>query len=101
MLRPSRWSLRARLLAALVSLLALVCLAVGVATAVALRHFLLGRLDAQLVAAGAGPRAPVAGHPEAPAPPPTPGTGRMSGRVSCSRRASRRGRSARGSPTAG
>jgi two-component system OmpR family sensor kinase len=35
-----------------VALLALVCLAVGVVTTVALQHFLVGRLDAQLVAAG-------------------------------------------------
>jgi len=49
---PSRWSLRTRLLAALLSLLAAVCVAAGIATTVALQHFLLGRLDAQLTAAG-------------------------------------------------
>jgi len=57
-LRPARWSLRTRLLTVLVSLLALVALALGVATTVALQHFLLGRLDGQLVAPAAGPRTP-------------------------------------------
>jgi len=52
LLRPSRWSLRARLLGALVALLALVCLALGVASAVALEHFLVDRLDDQLTSAG-------------------------------------------------
>jgi two-component system OmpR family sensor kinase len=46
------WSLRVRLLAALIGLLAVVCLVVGVATELALRSFLVGRLDAQLKAAG-------------------------------------------------
>src|SRR5689334_12912525 len=46
------WSLRVRLLVALVGLLAVVCLVVGIATELALRSFLLGRLDAQLAAAG-------------------------------------------------
>ncbi len=46
------WSLRVRLLVALIGLLAVVCLVVGVATELALRSFLLGRLDAQLAAAG-------------------------------------------------
>jgi two-component system OmpR family sensor kinase len=50
--RPSRWSLRARLISALVGLLALVSLSLGVTTTVALQHFLLARLDDQLVAAG-------------------------------------------------
>jgi two-component system OmpR family sensor kinase len=47
-----RWSLRTRLLAVLVSLLALVCVTVGVVTVVALRGFLVHRLDTQLSAAG-------------------------------------------------
>ncbi len=51
-LHPSRWSLRARLLGSLVALLALVCLALGVASTLTLRHFLIGRLDTQLVQAG-------------------------------------------------
>ncbi|MDQ1636200.1 MAG: two-component system, OmpR family, sensor kinase [Frankiaceae bacterium] len=46
------WSLRVRLLVSLIGLLAVVCLVVGVATELALRSFLLGRLDAQLAAAG-------------------------------------------------
>jgi two-component system OmpR family sensor kinase len=61
-LHPTSWSLRARLLAALVALLALVCLAVGVVTTVALQHFLVGRLDDQLVAAG-GRSADAGGEP--------------------------------------
>ncbi len=52
LLRPGRWSLRTRLLVVLVSLLALVCLAVGLVTSVTLQHVLLGRLDAQLTSAG-------------------------------------------------
>ncbi|MEV5505482.1 sensor histidine kinase [Streptomyces orinoci] len=43
-------TLRGRLTAGLVALLALVCLAVGVTTALALRTFLVGRLDQQLAA---------------------------------------------------
>lgn len=58
-LRPARWSLRTRLLATVVGLLAIVCLAVGVTTTVTLRHFLLGRLDGQLMAASA--RSTIAG----------------------------------------
>ncbi|WP_406090286.1 sensor histidine kinase [Streptomyces sp. NBC_01013] len=51
-----RWpvprTLRAQLTAGLVTLLALACLAVGVTTALALRGFLMGRLDEQLSASG-------------------------------------------------
>jgi two-component system, OmpR family, sensor kinase len=47
-----RLSLRARLLGALVGLLAVVCVVVGVTTVLLLRGFLLDRLDAQLTAAG-------------------------------------------------
>lgn len=50
--RPSRWSLRTRLIAVLLTLLALTILAVGASTELALRHFLVGRLDQQLTAAG-------------------------------------------------
>src|SRR5664280_2798224 len=76
--RPARWSLRTRLLAALVSLLALVCLAVGVVTEVALHDFLVGRLDGQLTAAGgrsatAGARPPD-GPVSGPPPPSAPGS---------------------------
>ena len=50
--RPRRWTLRTRLIATLALLLAAVCLVVATATALQLRGFLVGRLDAQLVAAG-------------------------------------------------
>jgi len=49
--RFAGWSLRARLLAALIALLALVCLVVGVGSQVALLRSLVSQLDAQLVAA--------------------------------------------------
>jgi hypothetical protein len=43
-----RWSLRARLLAALLALLAAVSVVVGVVSVLALDSFLVGRLDSQL-----------------------------------------------------
>src|SRR5215813_5717049 len=50
--RPSRWlarrTLRGRLIAGLLALLAVACAAVGVVTYVALRGSLLGQLDQQL-----------------------------------------------------
>ncbi|CAM5264518.1 two-component sensor histidine kinase [Streptomyces xanthochromogenes] len=52
MKRPLPRTLRGQLTAGLVALLALACLAVGVTTALALRGFLLGRLDEQLAASG-------------------------------------------------
>jgi len=52
LLAPSRWPLRARLVAGVVCLVALVYLAIGVVTQIALQHSLIGRLDAQLTAAG-------------------------------------------------
>ncbi|AZS84078.1 HAMP domain-containing sensor histidine kinase [Streptomyces griseoviridis] len=52
MRRPLPRTLRGQLTAGLVVLLALACLAVGVSTALALRGFLLGRLDLQLTASG-------------------------------------------------
>src|SRR5882757_4210630 len=48
---PSRWSLRARLLAGLIGLLAAVCIVVGVVTAIALHKYLINQLDGQLSAA--------------------------------------------------
>ncbi|MFD3450818.1 sensor histidine kinase [Streptomyces sp. NPDC058691] len=45
-------TLRGQLTAGLVTLLALACLAVGITTALALRGFLMGRLDEQLAASG-------------------------------------------------
>ncbi|MFJ8158828.1 sensor histidine kinase [Streptomyces sp. NPDC094468] len=52
MKRPAPRTLRGQLTAGLVVLLALACLAVGVFTALALRGFLMGRLDEQLAASG-------------------------------------------------
>ncbi|MDX3855530.1 HAMP domain-containing sensor histidine kinase [Streptomyces sp. AK02-01A] len=52
MRRPVPRTLRGQLTAGLVTLLALACLAVGIATALALRGFLMGRLDEQLNASG-------------------------------------------------
>jgi two-component system, OmpR family, sensor kinase len=46
------WSLRTRLIAALVGLLALVSVVVGVVSTLALRDLLVGQLDSQLQAAG-------------------------------------------------
>ncbi|SKI12578.1 sensor histidine kinase [Mycobacteroides abscessus] len=46
--RPGKWSLRARLLAVQVALLALVCLGVGAGTLVAMNHYLNQQLDQQL-----------------------------------------------------
>ncbi|MFL6138724.1 MAG: sensor histidine kinase [Frankiaceae bacterium] len=55
--RPVRWlthqPLRTRLTAGLLALLLLACMVVGLATTLALRGFLLGRLDQQLTAAAA------------------------------------------------
>ena len=51
--RPrTRHSLRARLVVAVMLLLATVCAVVGLATAIALRHFMLNQLDDDLVSAG-------------------------------------------------
>ncbi|MFE2476074.1 ATP-binding protein [Streptomyces sp. NPDC059389] len=52
MRRPVPRTLRGQLTAGLVTLLALACLAVGITTALALRGFLMNRLDEQLVASG-------------------------------------------------
>ncbi|MEO3761322.1 HAMP domain-containing sensor histidine kinase [Mycobacterium sp. B14F4] len=49
---PRTWSLRARLLASQIVLLALVCAAVGVGTVLALQHFLMNQLDDQLAETG-------------------------------------------------
>ncbi|MGI5212488.1 sensor histidine kinase [Plantactinospora sp. CA-290183] len=68
------WSLRTRLVAAVVALLAVVCVLIGAGTTVALRHSLLDQLDQQLdaVATRAG-RPSGARVPVAPAKPGTPG----------------------------
>jgi two-component system OmpR family sensor kinase len=83
--RPGRWlagrTLRARLIAGLVALLALACAAVGVVTYVALHGALLNSLDSQLNAASTrytqclhapGPEGdnPESGRPRPPAPAP-------------------------------
>ncbi|MFC9756971.1 sensor histidine kinase [Streptomyces sp. NPDC056921] len=52
MRHPAPRTLRGQLTAGLVTLLALACLAVGITTALALRGFLMGRLDEQLTASG-------------------------------------------------
>lgn len=54
-MNPGGWSLRTRLLAELLALLALVCLIVGVVTELALRDFLVNQLDARLVATSQRP----------------------------------------------
>jgi two-component system, OmpR family, sensor kinase len=51
--KPLRdWTLRARLVASMLGLLAVLCIAIGAVTEVALQHFLMGRLDDQLNQAG-------------------------------------------------
>ncbi|KUI04500.1 HAMP domain-containing sensor histidine kinase [Mycobacterium sp. IS-3022] len=49
---PRTWSLRARLLASQIVLLALVCAAVGIGTELALQHFLMKQLDERVVETG-------------------------------------------------
>ena len=49
---PRGWSLQARLLTTAVSLLAVVCVGIGVGTEIALPRFLRGQLDEQVVDAG-------------------------------------------------
>jgi two-component system OmpR family sensor kinase len=48
---PRSWSLRTRLLATLIALLALVCVGIGAGTQLALRGFLMHQLDQQVVEA--------------------------------------------------
>jgi two-component system OmpR family sensor kinase len=68
---PRTWSLRARLLASQIVLLALVCVAVGMGTVLALQHFLYNQLDDRLAETGRrstgllefGPPAPPPGFP--------------------------------------
>ncbi|MBV8349715.1 MAG: HAMP domain-containing histidine kinase [Mycolicibacterium sp.] len=49
---PRSWSLRTRLLAALIALLAFVCIGIGAGTQLALRSFLQHQLDQQVMEAG-------------------------------------------------
>jgi two-component system OmpR family sensor kinase len=77
--RLAGWPLRTRLIAAMVALLAVVCLAVSAVTVVALRHALMDRLDSQLADAGRRAAGPPGG--------PTgqgPGDGPRHGRTYCS-----------------
>jgi two-component system OmpR family sensor kinase len=71
---PRTWSLRARLLATLILLLALVCAAIGIGTELALQRFLSNQLDEQLAEAA---RRSVALYdfrpPHPPSPPARPG----------------------------
>ncbi|MDT5160004.1 MAG: two-component system, OmpR family, sensor kinase, partial [Mycobacterium sp.] len=77
---PRTWSLRARLLASQIVLLALVCAAIGAGTEFALQRFLTSQLDERLAEAGRrsvglfefGPplpppgMGPMAGYPDPP-----------------------------------
>ncbi|WNI16518.1 HAMP domain-containing sensor histidine kinase [Actinacidiphila sp. ITFR-21] len=60
--RPRRWSLRRRLVASCVALVAAVCAVIGAVTVLALHDFLYGQLDSKVqdlaVRAGGGPHAP-------------------------------------------
>jgi two-component system OmpR family sensor kinase len=79
----SGWSLRARLIAALVALLAVACVTIGVASEVAVSRIQLGQLDSQLKSAADrtprdnGPEhelGPLPGGPHGDGPGPPPGT---------------------------
>src|SRR6476620_11536897 len=72
---PRSWSLRARLLASQIILLALVCAAIGAGTAFALQRFLMNQLDDRLAETGRRST----GLFEFGPPPPPPGMGPMSG----------------------
>ncbi|TNC22879.1 HAMP domain-containing sensor histidine kinase [Amycolatopsis alkalitolerans] len=73
-------SLRGKLIAQLIVLLAVVCLVVGVVTEVALRSFLLHQLDARLTAASdRGTRGPPPGTPSFPTGPRPPDSLRVPG----------------------
>ncbi|GAC1395802.1 MAG: HAMP domain-containing sensor histidine kinase [Mycobacterium sp.] len=70
---PRAWSLRARLLASQIILLALVCAAIGVGTGFALQRFLINQLDDRLFETGRRST----GLFEYGPPPPLPGMGPM------------------------
>lgn len=65
---PTAWSLRTRLIAAMVTLLAVVCLIVSGVTVVVLRHSLMDRLDLQLADASRRAAGPFGGPDEYPDP---------------------------------
>ncbi|MBB5959432.1 two-component system OmpR family sensor kinase [Saccharothrix tamanrassetensis] len=69
-LHPRRWSLRTRLIAEQVVLIAVVCTSIGVITVLSLRDFLVDRLDQQLYEAAA--RVERGGPPIPGLPPPSP-----------------------------
>ncbi|WP_313673699.1 HAMP domain-containing sensor histidine kinase [Mycolicibacterium sp.] len=74
---PSTWSLRARLLAGQVALLAVVCLGIAAVTEAALYRYLIGELDGQLTQitqrSALIERRPTPTPPPPPAPTPRPG----------------------------
>lgn len=72
--RPRRWSLRTRLLLSIVALFAAASLVVGIVSVVALRGFLMDRLDQQLAAATGRSQSAVGGESgDAPVPTLPPG----------------------------
>lgn len=73
LLAPRTWSLRMRLLITQVILLALVCVAIGVATEFALQRFLMRQLDTQLVEAARRSAGIMELPPPFHLPPPPPG----------------------------
>jgi two-component system OmpR family sensor kinase len=70
---PRAWSLRARLLITVMSLLAVVCMGIGVGTELALHRFLMSQLDEQVIDAG---RRSATIYDLGPPPPPPPGSPR-------------------------
>lgn len=73
LLAPRTWSLRMRLLVTQVALLALVCVAIGVATEFALQRFLMRQLDTQVVEAARRSVGIMELPPPLHLPPPPPG----------------------------
>jgi two-component system OmpR family sensor kinase len=73
--RLAGWPLRRRLLVALLALLAAVCLIVGAVSVLALRGLLIGKLDAQLLAAGERSSSAFLEPPPTQRPPDTGGPG--------------------------
>lgn len=73
---PRTWSLRMRLLVTQVILLALVCVAIGIATEFALQRFLMRQLDTQLVEAARRSAGIMELPPPFHLPPPPPGAPR-------------------------
>ena len=81
---PGGWSLRTRLIAAVLALTALISLAIGAVSTVAMRQFLVGRLDDQLATAAARVGPERGGRGDRPAPddfPPGQPAGTLSARI--------------------